>query len=72
MGSKNVQQMDGEKSLNIKENRDRLVKLALERFSTKKEAAEALGITARHLTNIAPGILEMCNRDLKETGIEKD
>ena len=72
MGSKNVQQMDGEKSLNLKENKDRLIYLALKKHKTKKEAAAALGITPRHLSTIAPTILEMCQRDLKEHGIEKD
>lgn len=62
MGSKNVRTLDTEKSLNIKEHRKELIKLALERYNTKKEAAEALGITVRHLSNLEPTIdLEASN-----------
>lgn len=37
------------KDLNIKRNRDRLIKIALDRHDTYKEAAQALGITTRAL-----------------------
>lgn len=52
MGSKNVRKVAKKKSLNIIEHRNRLVKMALKRYDTKKEAAEALGITPRHLLNL--------------------
>lgn len=51
-----------DKELNIRVNKDRLIRMALKKYDTKKEAAEALGITVRHLSNLEPTL----NKDEKE------
>lgn len=43
-----------DRDLNIKVNKNRLIRMALKKYDTKKEAAEALGITVRHLSNLEP------------------
>lgn len=43
----------------IRENKRHLVAKALATFKTKKEAAEALGISARHLATLAPQVEEL-------------
>jgi hypothetical protein len=37
------------KDLNLKRNKERLIKIAIDRHDTYKDAAEALGITTRAL-----------------------
>lgn len=46
------------KDLNIKRNRNRLIKTAIDRHDTYKEAAEALGITTRALLFIRKDLRE--------------
>lgn len=48
--------------LNLKRNKERLIKMALERHDTYKEAAEALGITTRALLFIRKDL-----RDARES-----
>jgi len=48
----------------------RIAMARLKKVYTNKQ--QRLGITPRHLSTIAPTILELCQRDLKDNGIEKD
>ena len=51
--------------LNLKRNRDRLIKIALKRFDTYKEASVALGITTRTLITLRKEIQEDANEPKK-------
>lgn len=46
------------KDLNLKRNKERLIKIAIDRHDTYKEAAQALGITTRALLFIRKDMRE--------------
>jgi len=53
----------------IRENKRHLVAKALATFKTKKQAAEALGISARHLATLAPQVADLVKE--YETALEE-